>query len=300
MGTATTWIVANPVPRRAAACVASLDAAVREPWGPELRWTTPEEPGAVQAREAVAAGATTVLVVGGDGTVREVAGALAGTGVRLGIVPAGTANVFARNLGIPRGRDAVAMALSARTQAVDVGRADWACADGATGSGAFLVMAGIGHDADTIEAVRDGLKRRLGWGAYFAAGATTALRPGGPMVVEADGVRTVGPAWSVLVGNCGLVPPGIPVFPDALPDDGLLDVARVAVERPWHWPAIAAKGLLRLRRDVPRLDYAHARRVAIEPATPQRVALDGDVVATATRLECRVDERALKVCVPSA
>ncbi|HET8594074.1 MAG TPA: diacylglycerol kinase family protein, partial [Intrasporangium sp.] len=158
-------VVGNPVRDPDRVAVAAVEASCRSRGWPDpvVAWTTVAQPGGPQARSATEDGADLVVVIGGDGTVREVAGALAGTGVRLGIVPRGTANLFARNLRLPylSLRRSVAVALDGVPHDVDLGRARWGRPDGAVGEGAFVVMAGIGQDARTIELVRPVLKKHI-------------------------------------------------------------------------------------------------------------------------------------------
>ena len=137
-------------------------AAEARGWAPLFLPTTREDHGTGLARHAAAAGAQLVFAVGGDGTVRACASALAGTGVRLAIVPRGTANLAARALGIPhRLGAALAVGFGGHETAVDLGRADGAD---------FTAMAGIGLDAAVVSATPRLRKLRLGWLAYAEAG----------------------------------------------------------------------------------------------------------------------------------
>ncbi|HOA89211.1 MAG TPA: diacylglycerol kinase family protein [Propioniciclava tarda] len=273
------FVVLNPVhrsARRAASELARQAAASGRPL--TILRTSVAEPGGSQARAALDAGARLVVVVGGDGTVRQVAGALAGSGVPLGIVPTGTANLFARNLGLPaRLSGQVSTALIGTPTSSDIGWARSRHGDEWSGEQPFLVVAGIGRDAATVLATRPWLKRRLSWLAYFEAGLRHSWRPPVPMTVAVDGrpERAVD-AWCVLAGNHGRLPAGITVFADARGDDGVLDTLIVAVKRPWHWASVAAKGVLHVSSDVAALDYGRAHDVVVRPRTPQPVHLDGD------------------------
>ena len=157
----TRWVrvavVANPVRDPAGRVAAAVESACRSRgWPtPTIRTTTIEDPGAGQAGAAVAEGAELVVVCGGDGTVREAASALAGTGVAMGIVPRGTANLYARNLRLPLGSvEGSSTSHSTESPTMDLGRARWGRRDGQVAEGAFVVLAGIGHDARTVELVR--------------------------------------------------------------------------------------------------------------------------------------------------
>ncbi len=291
-------MVLNPVHAGAGAARAEL-AKVAQASGIAILecQTSVADPGPGQARRALDAGADGVVVVGGDGTLRHVAGALAGSGVPLGIVPTGTANLFARNVGLSPARlhRNVRVALAGDARPVDLG---WARLDGAEEQ-PFLVLAGIGHDAATVLATRARLKRRLRWLAYFEAGARYVLQAPVAMRVAADGrpVRELA-TWCVLVANCGRLPGGVRVFPDARPDDGELDTLAVTPRRPLDWALVAATGLLHLRRPVGPLTYGRARTVTVRPDEPQPCQLDGDAVARVSELNVRVAPGALTVHVP--
>jgi diacylglycerol kinase (ATP) len=141
------------------------------------RWaeTTIEDLGGSQTRAAVLGGARAVLAYGGDGTVRTIAAALAGTGVPLGILAAGTGNLLARNLSLPITDldQALDVALTGQERKVDVGlvEIDVSGEDHSPRREAFMVMAGVGFDAEVMAAVEPALKKRVGWWAYVVAGA---------------------------------------------------------------------------------------------------------------------------------
>ncbi len=276
----------HPASSRAVAALASMAGRVTA-----LR-TTIDDPGPGQAASAVEHGADAVVVIGGDGTVRHVAGALAGTGIPLGIVPTGTANLFARNIGLhpSRTRHNLRTALAGRPHPFDLGWSRHRV--GATWSDPepFLVVAGIGNDAATVAATHPRWKRHLRWPSYLAAGLGHLAAPPFDAVVTADDApphttRT----WCVLAGNCGRLPAGIVVFPDARPDDGVLNTLVVPITRLTQWAPVAAKGLLRLRRDVASLQYATARQLTVLPTEPQPIHLDGDAMGPVDEVRWSLD-----------
>ena len=176
-------------------------AAEARGWAPLFLPTTREDHGAGLARHAAAAGAQLVFAVGGDGTVRACASALAGTGVRLAIIPRGTANLAARALGIPhRLGAALAVGFGGHETVLDLGRADGTD---------FTAMAGIGLDAAVVSATRRLRKLRLGWLAYAEAGLghLQAHRTTSPSGSTADRPCTGGPGawWSATRGCCPAV-----------------------------------------------------------------------------------------------
>lgn len=297
-------LVLNPVGRRAerarrelAAALAALGAPA-----PTVLTTTVDSPGADQTRRLLAAGVDLVVVAGGDGTVREAARVLAGTGVALGIVPTGTANIVARNLRLPR-RDvrlAVATALGGGELRMDIGSARMTTAPGPVVEAVFLVMAGIGRDAQTVAATGVRLKRRLGWLAYFTAGIRHALLRPLPMVVDLDGHPRPVRTWTVLFGNLPRVPGGITVFPDAAPDDGALETLEVPLRSLLDWVAVAGTGLFHRPRRTRALAYGRTSAARVTPPSPLPVQLDGDVVTDVVDLEVGVLPGALTVrCRPA-
>ncbi|QGF24134.1 diacylglycerol/lipid kinase family protein [Raineyella fluvialis] len=297
-------LVVNPLGRRATRAREVLTtalAAIGAP-APQVRTTTSASPGADQARRFLAEGVDLVVVAGGDGTVREVAAALVGSGVPLAVLPTGTANIVARNLRLPRRdlRRAVTVALGGAEVRLDVGqvrmrRAGARSDPGPSDVSVFLVMAGIGRDAYTVAATGVRLKRRLGWLAYFAAGIRQALQAPIPMVVDLDGRTRETRTWTVLFGNLPRVPGGITVFPQARPDDGLLETLEVPLRSPFDWLAVACTGLFRQTHRVSALVYGRTGRAHITPRGPLPVQLDGDVIPDVVDLEVEVLAGALLV-----
>lgn len=305
----TLWAIMNPAARGYAATRRMLESACRDGDLPEpvIVTTTPDADGYPQAREAVAGGARTVIVAGGDGTVREAVRAVAGTGVELGILPIGTANLFAYNLRLRTRQPGLAVdrALFSPARAVDVGWASWRDVDAEGRVGAptperpFLVMAGLGYDAATVRATSPELKRYLGWLSYLASGSRHLLSRPLAMRVSLDNapgrrLRT----WTLLVANAGRIPGGIEVFPDAVPDDGVLDVLEVPLRKTAQWGGIAFAGLTRHRVDTTALRYTRAKTLWAVPDDPAPLHLDGDIVGRVADLRVRVQRGGLLVRTP--
>jgi diacylglycerol kinase family enzyme len=299
-------VVINPVKvvdlddRRKRICAALAEAG----W-PEPMWfeTTREDPGGGQARQAVEAGAEVVFACGGDGTVMACVGALAGTDVALAVLPAGTGNLLAANLGLPDDPAAgIAVAVDGGRRLIDVGMAAVSGPEGigpvGTGKRAFAVMAGMGFDAQLVRDAPEQLKAWLGWPAYVVS-AAKHLR-GRPMRVQVrlDDKRPIRRrVRTVLVANVGRLQGGIPLFADAEPDDGMLDVGLLTPRHLRDWIALGW-AVLRRHEKVPRMEVHRARRVSIVSNRPQPRQLDGDVIEPGRRLTVSIRPRALWLCVP--
>jgi diacylglycerol kinase (ATP) len=276
----------------------------------ELEWadplwleTTVDDPGGGQAKAALAAGADVVLACGGDGTVRQVAQILAGTGTAIGLLPTGTANLLARNLAIPLDdlMGATRIALSGDTRTIDVG---WVAFDQGE-EHVFLVMAGMGFDAAIMAGAHHASKTRLGALAYFVSGMRAGVRALSEqrvrIVLAVDGrpelhreVRTV------VVGNCGKLLGGLVLMPGAKVDDGLLDVVTIAPKSVMGWVGVTARVLSRRPSGHRIVQHWQGRSVTIIAEEPEQAQLDGDPVGDVQMLRMRADERALLVRVRSS
>jgi diacylglycerol kinase family enzyme len=258
--------------------------------------TTVEDPGGGQAREALAQGAELVCAFGGDGTVRAVAEVLAGTDVPLGLLPGGTGNLLARALELVVD-DAVAaldVALSGSDRRIDVATMR---ADGGDEQ-VFLVMAGLGLDAETMVRTDERLKAAVGWAAYVVGGLRAALGRGFAAQVQLAGGTVVRQAAkAVVVGNSGRLQGGLELMPDAAIDDGLLDVAVVAPRGLVGW-ARTLWTVARAGRGHRHLERQQSTAVRVRAASPRMAQLDGDPIGEYRELEFRVRPGALLVRVP--
>jgi diacylglycerol kinase family enzyme len=266
--------------------------ALARGWAPVFLPTSREDHGEGLARHAVAAGAQLVFAVGGDGTVRACASVLAGTGVRLAIVPRGTANLAARALAIPRRLGAaLATGFGGHETVLDLGLADGT---------PFTAMAGIGLDAAVVEATRRLLKLRLGWIAYAEAGLAHLHGAPSEFTVRLDdGPPLHRAARCVVVGNAGLLPGGFPLLPDARPDDGLLDVGILTPATLAAWARVGYRVLVRSRRDDHRLERYRARHVQISARSPLPREADGEIIEPGMSLTVEVQPQTLIVRTPA-
>ena len=267
------------------------DALTAAGW-PEPVWleTTVDDPGSGQAAQAVRDGAELVFACGGDGTVMACVTALAGTDVALAVLPAGTGNLLAANLGLTGDlAAAIEVVLRGGRRRIDVG---------AVGEQSFAVMAGMGFDADMIDATNDTAKKHIGWLAY-AAGAARHLR-GNPMRVRItldDRPSFTCRPRTVIVGNVGRLSGGMRLLSEARPDDGLLDVAVLSPRTLGHWISLGW-GVLRRKDTVSNMRTFTATRVEILSNRVQPRQLDGDLITAGKQLLVTVRPKALLLCVP--
>ncbi|HEX9040539.1 MAG TPA: diacylglycerol kinase family protein [Trebonia sp.] len=272
--------------------VALCGAAARQHgWDHEVLVTEKAEAGVSAASGAALDGADLVVAVGGDGTVRGCAEGLAGTGVPLGIVPHGTANLLARTLrlpGHPKAALAAALAAGGTDRVIDL-----AVADGEP----FTAMAGMGLDAAVVAGTK--LKHQFGWLAYAMSGAMHLALPPAQVSLSLDGgIPLEREARSVVVGNSGLLPGGFSLLPAARLDDGLLDVGILAPHGPLGWPRLAARVLTNSSYQDRMLERFQARRIEITTRALLPREVDGEIVTPGRTLTVTVQPGALTVRIP--
>lgn len=282
-------------------------------WGdPLFLETTVADPGRGQAQEAIRSGAEVVCSLGGDGTVRSVASGLIGTGMPLGILPAGTGNLLARNLDLPvvDFDKAIAVALTGRNRRIDtgellIGETDHEHGDAIDGGELtrhqFLVMGGIGMDALIMGDTNDALKKTVGWPAYLLSGARHLVSPEFRVQIRTD---TEAPfrrrARAVVIGNCGKLLGGLVLMPDARVDDRQLDVLIASPRGFVGWAPVFARMITRRRKGHPTLDHKVCREIRVRADRPLPVQVDGDVIGESTEVNAAVHPASLTVRVSQA
>ncbi len=322
--------VANPSKQDVPALRTAVHAACAEQGLPEPLWfeTTIADPGVGQTRDAVAQGADVVVAIGGDGTVRAVAEGLVGTGIPMGLIPLGTGNLLARNLDLPLSDPMASLrtALEGRDRTIDVGwlrvhRWQTDVDDPVTDAvdaldeperprdHIFLVIAGLGFDAAMVADTDEQLKARVGWIAYFVSGMRHLHGRRTRVHVRLDDQpMTSTRLRSLLIGNCGKLPGGITLLPDAVLDDGWLDIAAIDTRGGIAgWAQLFGEVMLQgagMRNDLPakigRIDHTRAQEVRVVVQGGEHVQVDGDIVGRVTELSARVDHAALVVRVAVA
>jgi len=245
-----------------------------------------------QVRRALAEGAELVFAWGGDGMVQRCVDVLAGSTVSLAIIPAGTANLFATNLGIPKDiEEAVAVGLHGDRRKVDVGHFN---------GERFAVMAGAGFDAAMIRDAGDGgLKERLGRIAYVWTGSENLRSKPFRAEIRVDGVAWYkGKATCILVGNVGELLGGIAAFEDARPDDGKLELGVLTAEGLLEWCRMIARTAGGTASTSPFAQTTKARSVKVELSRKVLYELDGGDRTKVKAFKVKVEAGAITVCVP--
>ena len=244
-----------------------------------------------QVEKLLKDGAELIFVWGGDGTVQRVIDAAAGAPVALAVMPAGTANLFATNLGIPHDlEEAVKIGLNGARRQLDVGLIN---------GEHFGVMAGTGLDALMIRDADAGLKDKVGRFAYVVTGAKNVGKTSVKMQVEVDGKAWFkGKASCLLIGNLGDVIGGISAFPDAQPDDGLLNIGVVTASGALDWVRTLGRSAVGDVEGSPFVETTTGRTFDVRLSKAIPYELDGSDRKKAKRLRCKVIPGAITVCVP--
>jgi diacylglycerol kinase (ATP) len=245
-----------------------------------------------QVRRALDEGAELFIVWGGDGMVQRCVDVLAGSAVSLAIIPAGTANLFATSLGIPKDiEEAVAIALHGVRRTLDLGRFN---------GERFAVMAGAGFDAAMIrDAGAGGLKERLGRVAYVWTGSKNLRSKPFRAEIKVDGADWYrGKASCILLGNVGKLFGGVEAFEDARPDDGKLELGVVTAEGLLQWGRMLARTAVGSASKSPFVQTTKARSVKVKLNRKVLYELDGGERAKVKAFKVKVEAGAITVCVP--
>ena len=258
--------------------------------------TTTEDPGRAMTEQAVREKVDLVLGAGGDGTIRVICSGLAHTGIPFGLIPAGTGNLLARNIGIPLDEvAALGVAFDGIDKAIDLVR----LAVDDKPPDHFAVMAGIGLDAVIMEGADAKMKKAVGSAAYFVSAARNANHPAMHATISVDDDPPIRRrAHVIVVGNVGFLMANIQLIPGARADDGILDVVVASPRTLRDWVRLTTRVLARRRQPDDQLDRLKGRRVTITVEERDRVQLDGDTVGECNTLTAEVVPAALRLRVP--
>jgi diacylglycerol kinase (ATP) len=284
-------VIANPATRRNIQTILdTLHRVVPEGVAIDTRVTTR----AGEARELArdhAAGARMVIAVGGDGTVAEVASEVVKAGVPLAILPGGSTNIIARELGIPTDIDASTALVCGphRHQRIDVGRSERRL---------FVHMAGAGFDSRLFARSNSKLKRKIGWLAYLPAAGRSLLDRPAHVTVTVDGTEVRARSPLVLVANGRSVAhPRMAIASGISKSDGMFDVFVVTATGPVALARVLARLALQQLDQSPYVIRMQGRRITLAADPPLPVEFDGDVDGF-TPVTFEMLRGALEVIVP--
>ena len=284
-------IVANPFARRGAEYIVDLIRHVAPPNATfDILYTEPVRltSGALKNR---ALGCEAIIAVGGDGTVAEAATGLDDVEVALGIVPAGSTNIVARNLGLPTDPTAAAELIfrRPRTRRIDVGQCN---------GRRFLHMGGAGFDSRIFATTSKRLKRHLGWVAYLQGASQTIFDAPVRFTVTVDGTAMECESPLVLVANGGsIIHPSISVAPGIRYDDGYLDVIVFTATRPVEIASTLGRFATRSLEKSPFTIHLRGQSIDLAADPPIPVQLDGDIIGD-TPAHFTLLPNALEIIVP--
>jgi YegS/Rv2252/BmrU family lipid kinase len=270
-------------------------------WDVLVRATERRNDATLFARQAAEAGLDVVFTAGGDGTINETINGLAYSQVALGVIPVGTANVWAQEIGLPLpfvlGTDPGPLLDGARLlsegviRTMDLGKA---------GDRYFMLYASVGFDADIVRSMetQTDLKAQLGGWAYYLAGAAAAWRFRGINAsLRINGKRIRRHIWAVMAANTQLYGGVMRIAADAYADDGMLDIVVVEGHGPLatlrHYAGFILRGLWA----DPQVEVYRSDSVEIQTRDPMPIQLDGDLAGT-TPVTFSIAPQALRVLVP--
>jgi len=254
--------------------------------------TSKEEGANALAKKALADGVDLIAVSGGDGTVMEVLSALVGTDIPVAVLPAGTGNLLSINLGIPTTvPDAVEVALSGHPYKLDLVKMDE--------DRYFVIMGGMGLDAQMINDADRDAKRKFGPFAYFWAVAKNLRRHRALYEITLDNDKPMRHrAKTVMVANMGKITGGVDAMPTASPNDGVLDIGILKAHTVGQGLRLIGNALLGRAHEDPTLEVFQARKMRIVPQHPQLCELDGESIGRIRDWQVEVVPKAVQILLP--
>lgn len=249
--------------------------------------TTHSGHGAELAQQAVSEGAECITVVGGDGSIREIASVIAKTDVKLCIFPFGSGNDFARALNIPTApTKAAEQLISGSVHEIDAASVN---------DEIFMNVAGFGFDVEVLVQTEK-YKKRMGGQAAYVFGLLQALLHLRPFSIKYshDGEEVEMDSFIATVGNGKYIGGGMAAHPRADEADGLLDVCIIESLKKRKVPAVLLKFLKGKHLDLPVVRYFRTKEITIECAEEAIVQLDGELIEK-TPAMFKVHEKAVKL-----
>jgi diacylglycerol kinase (ATP) len=308
-------IVFNPTAGQGTAVQVAIEQAATlwqaQGWIVNIEPTQCAGDGTRIAREAAANGVNIVVAAGGDGTVNEVMNGLVNTNAALGVLPAGTVNIWAREMGLPMDvRQSAAALLQAKWCQIDVGRVTsivprrWLLRRRITTKPVilidryFLLMAGVGFDAAVTAVVSSAEKKYLGVIAYVKQALQLIHQyQGSHLTIYLDDKKVRGRVLMAVVGNSQLYGGVIKFTLNAVINDGLLDVCIVKGRSMLKAPIRLLSILFRSHHLDDRIEYHRATQIRFVSRKPVPIQIDGDYLGT-TPMRLEVVPKSLWVLVP--
>ena len=296
MKTNKSAIIVNPVSgigKNAHKRKESLQKIIKESgWKGMTLETTKKVSAQMLARKAVKNGAARIIVSGGDGTVMQVVGELVNKNVILGVIPSGTANIFAKNLGIPMDTQAALdIALNGVSRKIDVGRAN---------NHFFGFIAGIGMDAEIMKDTSRDLKDRIGQLAYITTWMQNLKnKPRLYSVSINGGAKKEYKASAILIGNMEKSMAGVKAFPGASPRSGILQISIVNVNSFKDWLNFVYNGFKGTMEKSSCITMLHGKNIEIKSLDEKiHFQCDGDVFEPTKKLTVTIIPSGLSVAFP--
>jgi diacylglycerol kinase (ATP) len=284
----STLVILNPAAHgeRALRKRAQVESLAR---GCVVHTTTHTGEARLMARRGVDEGFEKIVAAGGDGTINEVVNGLAGTNVTLGLLPIGTMNVFATELGLPVNnlQSCWDVIRNDSVRIVDLAQAN---------KKFFVQLAGVGLDAQVVQETSAQLRRNFGPLSYIISAVQIAARKPPRLFIQSEDA-SIDEGSFVLVGNGRLYGGPFPFFKHAALDDGLLDV--IVFKRLGYLEIIKYLQDVVFSSDirVPEIEYFQTRRLRVESDQSVPVELDGELVGNCP-VEFSLQERSLRVLAP--
>ncbi len=244
------------------------------------------------AKREIKKGIKRIIVCGGDGTILEVAGTLVNQKISLGIVPLGTGNLFARNLGIPLSiPESLEIALKNKTSKIDLGRANGTY---------FAVIAGMGVDAHIMKKSEGDLKKKIGYLAYVVSAARSLSYKNKTYKISVDNNKPkVYHAKSVLIANMDKIQGGLQIVPHAHPKSGSLKVGIIKAQNVGHFLDLFMNSATRKVHESKHYELLTCKSAVIEVLDGKSLyECDGTVFKQVRKLEVEVYPQSLIVAIP--